>query len=381
MKSLFRIFFFIIFLLPGYNFAQSDGDVIGIGLYKIIHSDILNQDRIISVYLPKTYDDHKRSYPVVYHLYGDRIDQYFAEAASVVYNLSSETIPEVILIGIDERNLRYRDLLPQSTDGTDTGINEFTDYLSKELLPYIDSSYRTMDYKIMVGPQVGANFGIYTLFKNPDLFDAYIITNPFRWTGGRELLFTSINSYISENASLDKFLFITHTEDDALEIAGNSHIQRFNEIVNEAQLDNFDVVYNYLPDGYNRISPTGFRTGLQTLFQGYKVPDDVEIKSLKDFQNYYYIFSQKVGFEVEIPDVAMALKSDELIEKGEIDTAVELLKYAESKYPNGLNALWRLGNIYKDKGEKETAISYYKKVLLISPEMKPAQDLIDALSK
>ncbi len=36
-------------------------------------------------------------------------------------------------------------------------------------------------YRILVGPQVGANFGIYALVNSTDWFDAMILNNPFRW--------------------------------------------------------------------------------------------------------------------------------------------------------------------------------------------------------
>ena len=35
-------------------------------------------------------------------------------------------------------------------------------------------------YRILVGPQVGANFGIYAPVNSTDWFDAMILNNPFR---------------------------------------------------------------------------------------------------------------------------------------------------------------------------------------------------------
>ena len=43
-------------------------------------------------------------------------------------------------------------------------------------------------YRILVGPQVGANFGIYALVNSTDLFESMILNNPFGWVGGREYL-------------------------------------------------------------------------------------------------------------------------------------------------------------------------------------------------
>lgn len=156
---------------------------ISIGYSQTLHSNVLGEDRRIFIHLPRGYEDSRTSYPVVYHLYGDRIEQYFAEAVATVYNMSSGgDMPGVVLVGIDENDLRYRDLLPMSNSGEETRIDEFTKYLNDELFPFIDKTFRTKDYRILVGPQVGASFGLYTLFTSPGMFDAYILNNPFRWT-------------------------------------------------------------------------------------------------------------------------------------------------------------------------------------------------------
>jgi len=194
--KIFSTLILVVLLVCISSIAQTDGDPISIGKYRTLHSEILKEERVLSITLPKNYDSAISSYPVVYHLYGDRIEQYYSEATSVINQLSSDgAMPEVILIGIDERNQRYRDLLPQANDGSDTGIMDFTRFINEEVFPFVETNYRTKPYRILVGPQVGANFGIYTLFTNPDLFDAFIINNPFRWTGGRDLLFDKLEHY------------------------------------------------------------------------------------------------------------------------------------------------------------------------------------------
>ena len=60
---------------------------------------------------------------------------------------------------------RYRDLLPLAPDGKPTGIEDFTRFLVEEAFPFIEGNYRTKDYRILVGPQAGADFGLATLFS------------------------------------------------------------------------------------------------------------------------------------------------------------------------------------------------------------------------
>lgn len=68
------------------------------------------------------------------------------------------------MVGIENTN-RYRDLLPQKSDGSPTGIDNFIGFFIEELIPFIENNYRIKDYRIIMGPQVGANFVIYTMFE------------------------------------------------------------------------------------------------------------------------------------------------------------------------------------------------------------------------
>lgn len=60
--------------------AQNDGDDVVIGKYRVLHSRIFDENRLLVVHLPRGYETDRISYPVLYHLYGDNIPDYFAPA-------------------------------------------------------------------------------------------------------------------------------------------------------------------------------------------------------------------------------------------------------------------------------------------------------------
>ena len=51
----------VFFALP--TLAQKDGDPVSIGMYRILHSEIINEDRTLLVNLPRGYDETTNSYP------------------------------------------------------------------------------------------------------------------------------------------------------------------------------------------------------------------------------------------------------------------------------------------------------------------------------
>jgi len=71
LKVIITLMTLVVFVMP--ILAQEDGDPVSIGTYRKLHSDILNEDRILLVNLPEGYNETKNSYPVLYILYGGQV--------------------------------------------------------------------------------------------------------------------------------------------------------------------------------------------------------------------------------------------------------------------------------------------------------------------
>lgn len=219
MQNKITCIFLIFLLLLGFsgNFllGQQDGAPITIGTYKIIHSTIMDEDRTLLIHLPRGYESSTVAYPVIYMLYGNHVTTYFTEAVSVIDRLGpSGRIPQMILVGIVNTD-RYRDLLPEN-QGKTTGIGNFILFLREELFPYIEGTFRTKPFRVLIGPQAGANFSLYTMMKQPDMFNAFIINSPFRWTGGRDLMMNLAEDFFKGQREFNCLMYITYKVNDEL---------------------------------------------------------------------------------------------------------------------------------------------------------------------
>lgn len=155
---------------------------------RIIHSQIINDDYYLYIKLPKSYKDSDKSYPVIYLLDGDIA---FTMAWSTVRYLQyGKHLPEVIIVGIgygslissDEENMRERDYtISKFRDRYDSGNGEdFLKFLKAELIPYIDSEYRSKpDERIINGYSLGGLFVMYAFLTNHELFNGYIAGSPY----------------------------------------------------------------------------------------------------------------------------------------------------------------------------------------------------------
>lgn len=156
-----------------------------------------NSPFTLFIYLPPTYTDTQRKYPVM-----------IINDASLMMGLAKSTfdcltmlqdIPEAIVVGIAyppdntleiARN-RFRDMTPTHVDGFDPSgkADSYIAFIKNELFPYIENNYRvdTAD-KCFYGHSLGGLLGAHILIDHPDLFNRYILGSPTLWWDNFEVV-------------------------------------------------------------------------------------------------------------------------------------------------------------------------------------------------
>ncbi|MCK4345561.1 MAG: tetratricopeptide repeat protein [Bacteroidales bacterium] len=360
-KIIITLMTLVIFIIP--SLAQEDGDPVSIGKYRILHSQILNEDRTLLVNLPRGYDETTNSYPVLYILYGGNPQGYFAEAVHIVARLhEASRIPDMIIIGVMNTD-RYRDCLPINRNGEPGGADNFLKFFTEELIPFVDKSYRTKKFRILLGPQAGAAFSVYALMENPELFRVNIITNPFWIRSNREYMLTKANDFFSKEGLLDNFLFMTNNTSSDNE-ATMEYLQKFTAIVEEGKKRDFTLILNPLEKKeVGIISSPGLRKGLETFFEEYQFPKEIEIDGLEDLKKYYHNLSQNYGYEVDIPEFTLVRQGDKLEERDKLEEAKIVFEYIVEKYPHDLNSYARLADLHRRWGNYDLSLKYYEQFL------------------
>ncbi len=368
---------------PAVSQEAGDGDPVSIGTFRILHSNVLNEDRTLLVCLPDDYEKGSASYPVLFVLYADQIRGYFAEAVHVVDRLSSEgSIPGMIVVGIANVD-RYRDLSPVEQRGTPSRIEPFSRFVVEEVLPFIAKEYRTKDYRLLVGPQAGSEFALYTLAKRPGVFDAFFIENPFRFPFLYEPLTAAMKDAVEKGLLSRTFLHIVSADrvgrmDKSAEV---EFMRGFERTVSEKRPPNLTLVARYVAQSEDFLPPLMLREGLRSLFHEYRFPADRPVKGLEDITAYYAALSAKLGFDVDVPEAALAAKSDDLVARGERGAAKEILDYLIEMNPVSLDGWWRLANLHRELGDRTKAIECYRMCLEIMPNMGPARQWLEKLEK
>lgn len=196
MKKLFALII-LSFVLQINSYAQSSKANFSIGVIDTIHSKVLNEKRIINVYLPEGYDSKDTiKYPVIYLLDGSK-DEDFIHVVGLIQYLSfpwiNQTKPSIV-IGIANID-RRRDFTYPTTVAKDkqdfptTGSSEkFISFIEAELQPFVNSNFETTNSKTIVGQSLGGLLATEILFKRPHLFNNYLIVSPSLWWDNESLL-------------------------------------------------------------------------------------------------------------------------------------------------------------------------------------------------
>ncbi|MEQ8574315.1 alpha/beta hydrolase-fold protein [Fulvivirga sp.] len=189
--------------------SENKTSPLAIGEKVELQSALLNEIRILNIYLPQGYSsDSSKTYPVIYLLDGS-IDEDFIHISGLVQFGSFSwigMIPESIVVGISNIDRRRDFTFPTNNiqdkeDFPTTGKSEnFINFLEKELQPFIENKYKTGSAKTIIGQSLGGLLATEILFKRPAVFDNYIIVSPSLWWDDESLLKYTPKAYSSKKS-------------------------------------------------------------------------------------------------------------------------------------------------------------------------------------
>jgi predicted alpha/beta superfamily hydrolase len=196
-------------------FAQTDNDPITCGNYRKIHSTVLGEERTLLIRLPEDYSKSDKKYPVLYKLDGNKGT--FLQAFSAAYYLfdMTDSVPDPIIVGIENTD-RNRDM------GPDQRADNFIQFIKSELIPFVDTNYRTNGFRILCGQSYSSVFALFSFLKQPDVFDAYFLGSFGLYKESLAVLF---EDELKRNQALattgKKYLFMANGKLDTYDLDGS----------------------------------------------------------------------------------------------------------------------------------------------------------------
>ena len=365
-----------------------------------LFSKTLNESHDFWVRLPENFQpDNDEKYAVIYLMDGFSLE---STLEAVYGNYWGHYLPHMILVGISNRSNRIRDLttsqikmrrgnlMNDETGGAET----FTKFMEKELIPYIDSKYPTMNYRTLIGHSYAGLFTINMLVNHKHLFQNYIAIDPSLDWDGQKLLKEAKQKLSSESYE-GKSLFVSlaaeqlhmwneeitmeNIMDDSSEFTlfARSIIEFSNYTKSQKQNGlNFSwKVYN--EDLHGTVPLPSIRDGLIFLFEWYQFKSPQKYNNpetpIEELVSLLKVQEQIYNEHFGVPTAPMI---DEMLngygymhmQMGQPKKAFMFFEMNIKYNPTSANAYDSMAEYYESQNDKEHALKYLNKAYELSSE-------------
>ncbi len=330
-----------------------------IGEVKTLDSKVLGEKRAILVHLPVGYNITTDSYPVLYLLDGK---EHFMHAAGLADFLGTRgAAPQMIVVAIVNTD-RVRDFShTKETKGINLekmaggGAEKFLSFIEQELMPFVEQSYRTQPYRILVGHSLGGLLATYTMLNHPGLFDAYIAISPYlAWD--KEVIFRGMDEALAGRSGARGFFYATYGGLEGKEYDSTLRALR-KTLARKAH--GLEWLVTRMPDDdHGTIVHAAIYNGLRHLYKSWRPTGDTDLAGLKQ---HYANLSTKYGYDIRIPEQTVNLLGyKHLMAKKDPAKAVEIFEENVRLYPQSPNVYDSLGEGYEATGQIDKALGYYE---------------------
>jgi hypothetical protein len=342
----------------------------------VIHSKILNEDRRLAIYNPDSVGGNVLpAYPVLYLL--DENDM--AMIAGTVKYMSSynEQLPAMLVVGIDGNGQRIRDLTPTHSLYDDMGKldpdpnswlkpsgggEKFLRFVREEVMPFVESKYRTAPFRILAGHSVGGLTAIHALTAHPDMFNAYLAVSPSLWWDNGAYLRAAMQ-HLPPSGTPKKFLFVADSPETG---PFTTYVKRLLDTLGARKAANLEWAHSFYPnETHGSVAGKAYYDGLRFLYPEWNAPE--EDRSAASIQRHYAALSSRLGYDVEPPLGLVSDWIEELLRKGKLDDAMEMAQLNARNFPKDASVSATLGDVYLRNGNRAEAVAAYRKAVRLAP--------------
>ena len=335
----------------------------------VVKSQVLGEERTILVRTPAGYARDGARFPVLYMTDGDAHIQH--TSGTVSFLARNARMPEMIVVGITNTD-RTRDLTPTRVEQlpgnpnarfpTSGGADKFIKFIETELIPLVESKYRTQPYRALAGHSLGGLFAVHTMFTRPELFNSYIAVSPsLQWDNF--VLIDRAKEFFKARKELNRTLF-TSLGNEPGDIG--DAFKLFREVLQKQEVNGFVwEAVQYEDEDHGSVVLRSHYAGLRKAFDGWQFPRDPNTGAvaggLKGIEEHYRKLSARLGYSVLAPEGLMNQIGYQLIGQGNMEEAVAAFKLNVERYPGSANVYDSLGEAYERTGQLELARTNYEK--------------------
>lgn len=341
-----------------------------------LKSEVLGEERTILVRTPAGYERNGQRYPVLYMTDGDA--HMLHTSGTVSFLARNNRMPEMIVVGITNTD-RTRDLSPTHVAQapghpnvrfpTSGGSDKCLKFIETELIPHIESKYRTQPFRTLAGHSLGGLFAVHTMITRPELFNAYIAVSPsLQWDNF--VMIDRAKEFFKNRKDYNRTLYVTLGNEPG-DIGDSFNL--FKDVLAKQQTKGFVWEAVQMSDeDHGSIVLRSHYAGLRKAFDGWQYPRDPNtgaiIGDFKAIEDHFRKLSERLGFTLHPPEQLVNLIGYQLMGAGRVDDAFAAFKSNVERYPNSANVYDSLAEAYERNNKLDLARPLYEKAVALGKE-------------
>ena len=349
---------------------------------KSIQSKSLSTSQSYTVWLPESYgQEEATAYPLLIILDGQKYGDLVSQVARFLAR--SGDIPEHVIVAINVKNrlLNYTPTDSSDWEG-DGGASNFLKYVTDELLPIIENDFRLTKTRILWGHSAAGLFTMYALMNGSDSFNAYLVNDgSLDWDN--QYIYNELKKYLLNQPPQKKFLYFNSSF-----LNPNVPEQfRFIEPIVDALSSNsnskFRWIYKAMPtESHASIPLLGSVHGLKSLYEGYRIPENVIVRGLPEIKAYFDSVKDQIGAREKIPE-SVLIDTGLIQMQDNPEDAIPVFRYCILQYPESLSAREWLIEAHILNQQPEYAIKVLEQAINIAKakHKERVDELIDKRKK
>ena len=353
---------------------------------KVFDSAILKRKQHTSIYVPEGYQQSSKEYPVVYVLDGEFLFSTAINTSRI--RASRDLMPQSIIVGLTTSNSasRMSIAMPQLRNKDDAksiifknGKPElFLSFLTKELMPFIESNYRTAPHNTLIGMSPTVGVLLTDIFQELPIFNAYIAlaADPQSYTVSGKSIVAELIQRIAKRKNAH--FYISRGERDIKRRKDLEEIFSYlQKEIKKQQLENL-LMADIIEGGeHYGMSLEGINNGFRHIYPETEwSPDYITIRThenpTQELKNFYQQLSKKYGFKTyPVIDgywmgLSIAGTTRYLLRNEKSKQALEMLHWAMQLLPNNIDLQYNLTSALEEDKQIKKAIISAKKLIKMS---------------
>jgi predicted alpha/beta superfamily hydrolase len=356
------LFVFVLAAVPA-----SAQEPVTLGQVFALDSRVMQEPRRVIVWTPPGYENGRARVPVLYLTDAER---QFAHTVTTVEFLSRNgRAPAMVVVGIFNTD-RARDLTPykDGTEENDTrlptsgGADRFLQFVETELVPWVESRYRTEPFRLFAGHSFGGLFAVHAMATRPGLFNAVISVSPtLGWRQGEPS--RRMQRMLAGHPAVKASLYVTlGDEGDVMQ----SGFDRMKAVLEQHASPNLRWrMVSMKEEDHGSIVLRSYYNGIEAIFEGWQMPRSAGAPSagLDAVEAHYRKLSDRLGWTVLPSEPTVNQLGYAALRTKQVADAVALFRLNVANYPESANVYDSLGEGLEASGQLRVALENYEEAV------------------